>query len=351
MNVTVKTESPQGKRAGTQQTRAAIADQLGPIENYALQPYDPGQPGPGQVRVAVRAAGVSFVDVLNARGEYQIRAPVPFIPGSEFAGMVESLGEGVDAVAVGDAVVATSWGGAFAEAAVVPAASLNAMPANMDFIAAAVFKVSATTAWHALADRARLQPGESLLVLGAGGATGYAAVQVGKYLGARVIASASSAEKRALALSAGADAAVDAGCDHWREAVADVNDGQAIDVVFDPVGGAATEPAFRCLGWNGRHLVVGFPAGIAPLPTNLPLLRSASLVGVNLQQFSKAEPDRARANIDRLMELAASGLFHPRVAHTFPLERFADAMRAAARGDSAGRIVLVMDAAAPELAV
>lgn len=320
-----------------------MSDVLGPLENYRLRPYDPGPPGPGQVRVAIRAAGVSFVDVLNALGKYQGRASTPFIPGSECAGVVEAVGEGVSGFSSGDPVVASSWGGVFAHAANFPAASVHPMPGGMDFAEGAVFLVSATTAWHALADRGGLRGGETLLVLGAGGATGRAAVQVGKYLGARVIASASGVDKRAQALEAGADAVVDARSPRWREEVKAASPGKPVDVVFDPVGGEWTERAFRTLGWSGRHLVVGFPAGIAALPTNLPLLKAASLVGVNLQQFGSHEPERARDNLTRLICLAEQGLFCPAVTHRFPLADFARAMALVHEARPAGRVVLTMD--------
>ncbi len=323
-------------------SHAVMADRLGPLENYTLREHDPGPPGPGQLRIAVKAAGVSFVDVLNATGRYQDKAPVPFIPGSEFAGVIESMGPGVEGLSAGQAVMASSWGGAFAQLAIVPARSTSPLPAGMTFAQAAVFKVSALTAWHALVDRARLQAEETLLVLGAGGATGYAAVQVGSHLGARVIASASSAAKRAMALDGGADVAVDAGSGRWREEVQAANAGRPVDVVFDPVGGDATEPAFRCLGWEGRHLVIGFPRGIARLPSNLPLLKGASLVGVNLQQLSANAPGKAASNTRHLLEMAEKGLFLPVVAKAYPLDQFATAMREVEAGRSAGRIVLVM---------
>jgi NADPH:quinone reductase len=216
------------------------------------------------------------------------------------------------------------------------------MPQNLSFEEAAVFPVSYTTVWHALVDRGRLQSGETLLVLGAGGATGYAAVQIGKHLGARVIASASSEAKRRMALSGGADAAVNARSESWRDDLKTANGGKPVDVVFDPVGGPATEAAFRTLGWNGRHLIVGFPGGIASLRTNLPLLKGSSLIGVNLRQFGEVELQRAEANRDKVFALAAQGLFRPVVARSFSLERFAEAMAAAASGHDAGRIVLAV---------
>ncbi|WP_202410439.1 NADPH:quinone oxidoreductase family protein [Pseudomaricurvus sp. HS19] len=317
-----------------------MADQLGPLENYTLRDYHPGDPAPGQVRIAVRAVGVSFVDVLNATGQYQGKAPVPFIPGSEFSGVIDAVGEGVSQWSVGQPVIASSWGGAFADLANVDSRSVSPMPEGMSFECAAVFKVSALTAWHGLVDRGQLQVGEALLVLGAGGATGYAAVQIGRHLGARVIASASTEAKRQMALAGGADVAVDARGDDWREAVKAANGGKPVDVVFDPVGGDTTGLAFRCLGYGGRHLVVGFPGGISALPTNLPLLKSAALVGVNLQQQSLNDPARAAANSRKVFELAEQGLLTPVVAETYALEQFADAMTSVAGGKGAGRIVL-----------
>lgn len=325
----------------TPMPRAVIAEELGPPDNYTLVERDPGAPSPTQVRIAIKAAGISFVDVLTAAGGYQVKPPVPFIPGSECAGIVEAIGAEVRGLSVGDRVVASGWGGLFADAVNLPSRTVRRMPEALSFEEAAVFPVSYATAWHALVDRAKLQPGETVLVLGAGGATGYAAVQIGKHIGARVIASASGEEKRALAISGGADAAVDARGDDWRGAVKAANGDKGVDVVFDPIGGDATEPAFRSLAWNGRHLVIGFPAGIAALRTNLPLLKGASLVGVDIRQFGIFEPEKSEANRDTIFALAAGGKLRPAIARTYPLAEFRTAMEDAAAGKSAGRIVLV----------
>ncbi|HTV96074.1 MAG TPA: NADPH:quinone oxidoreductase family protein [Steroidobacteraceae bacterium] len=322
--------------------RAVIADALGPIASYALRAHDPGPPGPTQVKIAVKAAGVSFVDVLTAEGRYHVAPPTPFIPGSECAGIVAATGAQVKAFAVGQPVVATGFGGIFAETVNLPARSIWPMPANQTFAQAAVFPVSYTTAWHALIDRGSLRAGETLLVLGAGGASGYAAVQIGKHLGARVIASASSEAKRRMALAGGADAAVNARSESWREDLKKATGGRPFDVIFDPVGGESTEAAFRTLGWNGRHLIIGFPGGIAALRTNLPLLKGASLIGVNLRQFGEVDLGRAEANRGLVFALAARGVLMPVVAERFSLEQFAAAMAAAAAGRSAGRIVLTI---------
>jgi NADPH2:quinone reductase len=213
----------------------------------------------------------------------------------------------------------------------------------MSFAEAAVFRVSYATAYHALVQRARMQPGETVLVLGAGGAVGYAAIEVAKALGARVIGSASSDAKRALAVAGGADAMVDSRSAAWRENVKAANGGRAVDVVIDPVGGEATEPAFRSLAWNGRHLVIGFAAGsIARLPVNLALLKGAALLGVDIRQFGEFEPEAAAANIDALFDLFGAGKLHPPIGRGYRLEEFATAMVEARRGTTAGRIVLTM---------
>lgn len=322
---------------------AVAADILGPPQNYSLIDYDPGLPDANSVRLAIKAAGISFVDVLTAAGGYQVKPPGPFIPGSECAGIVEAVGHAVTGFVTGDKVVGSGWGGMFASHVNLPADSVRKMPEGLSFQEAAVFPISYTTAWHALVDRGRLQAGETLLVLGAGGATGYAAVQIGKLLGAYVIASASDDHKRALAMAGGAEAAVDARAKDWRDQVKSANNGKGVDVVFDPVGGESTEPAFRSLTWNGRHLVVGFPGGIASLRTNLPLLKGASLIGVDIRQFGIFEPEKSAANREQVFALADKGVLKPVVAKAYPMEKFREAMDIAYKGQEAGRIVLVTE--------
>lgn len=323
--------------------RAIVAHQFGPPASLSLEERDPGAPGPGQVRVAIKAAGISYVDVLTARGEYQFKPPLPFVPGSEYAGVIEALGEGVSKFAIGDRVFGSGLGGIFAEAGLFNANNVIRIPDALDFAQAAVFPVNYQTAWHALVDRARVTPGESLLVLGAAGGTGYAAVEVGKYLGLHVIASASSAEKRAAALAGGADAVVETGAADWREQVKAANGGKDIDVVFDPVGGDATDLAFRTLAYGGRHLVIGFTAGLTALKTNLPLLKCASLIGVQMRGHALARPEEAAKNRDTVMRLAGEGHFHPAIAARYGLEDYVRAMDEAFSGRAAGRVVLVMD--------
>lgn len=326
--------------------RAIIGRGFGPPESYALEEYDPGPPKAGELRIAIQAAGISYVDVLTAMGRYQFKPPLPFIPGSEFAGTVEAIGEGVTGFAHGDRVFGSGMGGIFAEGANFPVGNVNHVPAGMALEAAAVFSVNYMTAYHALVQRARTKPGETMLVLGAAGGTGFAAIQLGKHLGLKIIASASSNEKRAAALAGGADAVVATGSQDWRDQVKSANSGKAIDIVFDPVGGDATELAFRTLGYDGRHLVVGFPAGIAALRSNLPLLKSSSLIGVHLRHFSMERPQEAAANREAVMGLVRQGVVKPIIARRYRMEDYAAAMNEAFSGKAAGRIMLAIGSSA-----
>ncbi|MDR2856497.1 MAG: NADPH:quinone oxidoreductase family protein [Novosphingobium sp.] len=320
--------------------RAIIADAFGPPEVYDIREHAVPEPGPGRIRVAIKAIGISYVDVLTAAGKYQVTPPLPFVPGSECAGIVEAVGEEVGHLAVGDRVMGSSFGGIFAEAGTFRAASFNKVPEALSLEEAAVFPPSYTTSYHALVDRGQLRPGEVLLVLGAAGATGIAAIQIGKHLGARVIASASSGEKRDLCIAAGADAVVNTRSENWRDEVRAAAQGRPVDVVFDPVGGTATDPAFRSLGYNGRHLVIGFTGGIASLKTNLPLVKTASLIGVQLRTFGENEPGRAAANMEQCLALAAQGLLKPMIGKVYGFEDYRAAMNAAFTGERAGRVVM-----------
>ena len=319
---------------------ALMADQLGPPDKYRLVDYDPGPPGPREVRIRITSAGVSFADALIASGRYQVRPDVPFIPGTEAAGIVEAVGEEVLDVAPGQPVAARAFGGLFAQYANLPSRSVRPLPADLDLEEASVLSLSYATAWHALSDRANLRPQQTLLVLGAAGATGYAAVQVGKFVGARVIASASSPEKRALALAGGADAVLDSTSESWRDCLRTANDGNPVDVVFDPLGGAMTEQAFRALGWGGRHLVVGFVLGRTELRTNLALIKGASLVGCDVRQFEARNPGEFAANLSQIFDLAAQEVFRPPISRRYRLDQFKAAMSDASSGKLAGRIVI-----------
>jgi NADPH:quinone reductase len=321
----------------------------------ALEEVDRPTLGPGEVRIAVDAAAVGFVDALIASGRYQVRPPLPYIPGTECSGVIIGTAPGDAATGatenpgffrrtqlrVGDRVAAIALaGGGLAEQIVVPATAVRQIPPSMNMPTAAVFCVSALTAWLALSIRAAAKPGETLFVLGSGGAVGHAAIQVGRALGLHVIAAASSPGKARLARDAGAQADAPSDPAAIREALRTLTGGRGVDIVFDPVGGAATEPAFRSLAWGGRHLVVGFAAGAIPaLPTNLALLKGASLVGVDLRQFIEREPAAAEAAMDCLFKLQTAGALSPRIARVHPLTAFQQAFDDLA-GAGHGRIVV-----------
>jgi NADPH2:quinone reductase len=318
-----------------------------------VRSYDPFQaeivlrdipsPGPDALRIRVHAAGVSFVDALTARGQYQIKPELPYIPGSECAGVVEAVGAHVRNFRPGQRVCALSSNGVYAERLCVEAAAVAPLPASMSFAGGAIIRVAHGTALYALAQRGRLAAAERLLVLGAGGATGLAAIEIGKALGAYVIAAASSEAKRAACRNAGADAVVGSDPAGLRGALKDLLGDASLDVVFDPVGGPLTEAAFRCLGWNGRHLVIGFASGaITSLKANLALLKGSALVGVNLGQFVSREPEAAAANLARIMQLYEAGRLRPRIARILPLAQSLEAFDLAASGAASGRIVLEM---------
>jgi NADPH2:quinone reductase len=260
----------------------------------------------------------------------------------EIAGTVMALGSGVSTLRVGDSIAASVFGGGLAEYAVVPAAAAHVTPAQLDPPAAAGFLVNYSTAWHALVDRAALRAGETVLVLGAAGGTGIAAVQVARLAGARVIAGASSAEKRRFALTHGAHDTLDYSDPEWRRVLKEMTGGRGVDVVFDPVGGELMEPAFRSLAWRGRHLVIGFAGGPIPaLPVNLALLKGASLVGVDLRQFSTVhESARAAEARAQLFDAVRRDDLRPVVGARYPLDRFRDAMTMAAGREGLGKTVV-----------
>jgi NADPH2:quinone reductase len=323
--------------------RVIIADAFGPPEAYRIEDRELGPPGKGEITVRVKAIGISYVDVLTADGKYQVTPALPFIPGSECAGEVIAVGEGVTHLAIGDRVMGSSFGNIFVEAGNFRAASFSKVPDALTTQQAAVFPPSYLTSCHALVDRGRLQSGETLLVLGAAGATGVAAIQIGKALGARVIASASSAEKRALCLAAGADMAVGTRDADWRDQVKAANAGKGIDVVFDPVGGDMTDPAFRSLGYDGRYLVIGFTGGISSLKTNLPLVKTASMIGVQIRVFGEKQPEKMALTQIRVRELAAQGLLQPVIGKVYAFSDYIAAMHDAFGGETPGRIVLVTE--------
>jgi NADPH2:quinone reductase len=323
--------------------RTVVARELGPPELLAIEDWAPRRPAAGEVRVRIHAAGVGFVDALTVAGDYQIRPPLPYVPGSEFAGEVIETGEGVTRLSPGMAVCGGSFGGAFAEEITLPEDKVMPIGQHTSMIEAAVLRASYITAWIALAERTTIAPGETLLVLGAGGAMGLACCQLGRHFRATVIASASTAEKRALALENGADHAIDSGAADWRDRIKALTAGRGVDVVADMVGGELSQAALRSLAWNGRYLVIGFASGTIPsLPANLALLKGAAILGVDARQFGVHHPDAAQRGREQVGRLFDAGILRPPVARVFPLEEFAEAMRLAASGTPLGRVVLRM---------
>ncbi len=322
--------------------KAVLCKSFGPPDSLVIEDVAPLNAGAGEVVIDVKACGVNFPDTLIIQGKYQFRPTMPFSPGGEVAGIVKSIGEGVTNVAVGDAVIAlTGWGG-FAEEAKCFALQVMPMPPDTPFPLAASFILTYGTSYHALKDRANLQPGETLLVLGAAGGVGLAACEIGKAMGARVIAAASSDNKLAICKQHGADETINYSNGNLREQIDALVGKRGVDVVIDPVGGAYTEPAFRAMAWKGRHLVIGFAAGDIPkISINLTLLKGASIMGVFWGSFVKNEPMIHTKNMQELMALLKQGKLNPLISATYPLARAADALNDLMQRRAVGKIVLV----------
>lgn len=323
--------------------RAILCTEFGPPDRLVLAEVPVPQPRPGEALVRVKAASANFPDTLMIQNRYQHPVAVPFTPGYELAGVIEALGEPGPAgdLQVGDSIVALMRSGGFAEQAAVPLDRCWRIPHGMDMAAAAAFPLAYGTSYHALRDRARLVAGETLLVLGAAGGVGLAAVQLGKLMGARVIACASSPAKLRACRDHGADAVIDYEHEDFREAVQRITGGTGLDVVVDPVGGRFTEPAVRSMAWGGRYCVVGFTAGEIPrLPLNLPLLKGCSIVGVAWDTYSRRNPEGARRNMHELIDWIASGRLVPAVGAKYPLEEAPRALDDLVQRRVVGKIVV-----------
>ena len=322
--------------------RALLCRSLGSIAELEVAEVASPLLGPGQVRVGVRASGVNFPDILMVEGKYQVKPELPFVPGLELAGVVLECAPDVTHVQPGERVAAFARrGGAHAEEAVVPGGIVVPIPKGMDFVTAAAFPVAYGTAHFALQHRGRLAAGETLLVLGASGGVGLAAVEVGKLMGARVIAAASSPEKLAIAREHGADYAIDYRAENLRDRVMELTGGRGADVVFDPVGGAAFEQSVRSVGWEGRILVVGFASGDIPrVATNMILVKNFSVTGVVFGEHSWRFPDDTRARHGQLLGDFAAGHLRPLIWKTYPLEQGRDALSAMAARRVIGKMVL-----------
>lgn len=322
--------------------KAVVCESYGAPNSLVVKDVDPVSPSRGQVRVSVRAAGVNFPDALMVRGLYQFKPPFPFSPGMEISGVVEELGEGVEDFAVGDRVAATlPWGG-FAEEVVVDAIQLMRVPQGMSPEVAAAFVLTYATSHYALQTRAQLKEGEQLLVLGASGGVGLAAVQLGKAMGARVIAAASTAEKLELCKAHGADAVINYAQEDLKKRAKELSGG-GVDVIYDPVGGDYAEPALRAIGWEGRYLVIGFAAGDIPkIPLNLILLKSCQVVGVFWGSFVARDIEQHKANVAELSQMILSGKLKPHISLSLPLEEAAQALEALEARKVQGKAVLVL---------
>lgn len=313
----------------------------GPPEALVIEDVPSPVPGRGEVRVAVRAASVNFPDLLIIENKYQVKPPLPFSPGCEAAGVVAAVGDGVAHVVPGDRVMAITGYGAFAEEICVPADRVFPIPDTMDDERAASFLFTYATAHHALCDRGQLQRGETLLVLGAAGGVGTAALEVGNAVGARVIACASTDEKLAFCRAHGASETINYATSNLRDELRRLVGENGVDVVCDPVGGAYTEAALRSTAWRGRVLVVGFTAGEIPkISLNLPLLKGCSIIGVSWGGHMRREPEQFARSIDELLRWYREGRLRPHVDRTFPLERVAEAMNLVATRGVMGKVVI-----------
>jgi len=328
--------------------KAILCVEHGPAEKLVVRDIAEPVPGEDDALVRVHAAGVNFPDTLIIENRYQFKPELPFVPGGECAGVVEAVGAKVRHLRPGMRVMAFTTWGAFAEKVVAPARNLVPVPDGMDDAVAAAFTIAYATTYHALVDRATMKAGESLLVLGASGGVGLAAVEIGKALGARVIAAASSPEKLAVCREHGADETIDYEREDLRERIKALTDGKGVDVVYDPVGGRFTELALRSLAWRGRLLVVGFAAGDIPkVPVNLLLLKGSAMLGVFWGDFAKREPGRLLADLQSLFAWIRDGTLRPRIAGVYPLERGAEAIAQVAARRVSGKLVIRM-ATAPD---
>jgi NADPH:quinone reductase len=322
--------------------RAVLCRRFGPPETLTVEEVAPPQPGPGEVRVQVKAAGVNFPDSLIIQDKYQFKPPLPFSPGGELAGIVDAVGDGVTHFKPGQSVIGFTGWGAFAQQAVVQQDKLIPMPDGMPFEIAGSFLMTYGTCYHALKDRAQLASGETVLVLGAAGGIGIAAIELAKALGARVIAAASSEAKLRACREHGADETIAYQTEDLRERLKVLTAERGVDVVCDPVGGRFSEPALRSTAWRGRLLVVGFAGGDIPkIPLNLPLLKGCSIVGVFWGDYVRREPEKNERDVKELVALYRSGRIKPLVSACYALEQAADALTALMQRRVQGKVVVV----------
>lgn len=321
--------------------KAVLCKSYGPASNLVLEETTDPVAKPNEVVVDIHAAGVNFPDTLIIEGKYQVKPPFPFSPGGEAAGVIASVGEKITHLQPGDRVMGLTGFGSFAEKVAIDASRILPMPRDMDFVTAAGFSMTYGTSMHALKQRANLQPGETLLVLGASGGVGLAAVEIGKAMGARVIAAASSAEKLEVAKKAGADELINYTEVSLKDAVKELTKGQGADVIYDPVGGDLFDQAVRSINWKGRLLVVGFASGRIPeFPANLALLKGSSIVGVFWGAFAAREPQVNLENFQELFAWFSEGKLKPLVSLTYRLDQYEDALEILSSRKAVGKVVV-----------
>ncbi len=324
--------------------KAVLCKQHGLPDTLVVEEIPSPKAGAKQVVITVKACGVNFPDTLIIQNKYQFKPELPFSPGGEVAGIIKEVGEGVSHLNVGDTVIAmTGWGG-FAEEVLTDASRVFPVPPVFDFKTAATFAYVFGTSYHALKDRAQIKEGETVLVLGASGGVGLAAIQLAKVMGAKVIAAASTEAKLAVCSQYGADAIVNYSDDNWREQVKVLTEGKGVDVVYDAVGGHYAEPALRSMAWNGRYLVVGFAAGDIPkIPLNLPLLKGCAVVGVFWGEFATRQKKDNQANMMQLFGWLMQGKIKPHISAEYPLAQAAQALNDLLERKATGKVVLVVD--------
>lgn len=323
--------------------RALVCNAYGPPESLKIEELDDPVPGNGEILIDVAAAGINFPDVLSIAGKYQVKTPPPFIPGNEAAGVVTAVGDGVARYQVGDKVIVATRGKAFAEKCVAMEQTTMPLPEGLTFEQGAGFSVTYGTSYHALKQSANLQPGETVLVLGAAGGVGITAVEIAKAMGARVIAAASTDDKLEFAKAAGADEIINYTNQPLKETVKEMTDGNGADVVYDPVGGELADQAFRATAWHGRYLVIGFASGDIPkFQANIALLKEASIIGVWWGTWAAKNPERQMQNVTELAGLIAAGRISPRVSESYAFDDYLDAFRAITERRALGKVVLRM---------
>lgn len=321
--------------------KAVLCRQYGPPENLIVEETESPKAVHGKLVIQVKACGVNFPDTLMIQGKYQVKPPFPFSPGGEVAGVVKEVGEGITHLKPGDRVFALSGFGGFAEETLADGFKTFRLPDGMEYVTAASLMYTYGTSYHALKDRANLQAGETLLVLGAAGGVGLAAVELGRMMGANVIAAASTAEKLALCRQVGARDTINYSRDDLRERLKEMTGGRGVDVVYDPVGGSLTEAALRSVGWRGRYLVVGFAAGQIPaIPLNLPLLKGCSIVGVFWGAFAEKQPEDNFNNVQELLSFYDRGLIKPHIQAQYPIEKASQALREMMDRQVLGKVVI-----------